>query len=292
MKVKLLLLLCSLIVLASCGGSGGGGGTGGGSTSNITGRVIWIETGSGPNPAATVRSGSKSQTTDVNDGFFDFETETGVTSATVTTVPTGGLAIVRTFTFPPASGTADLGDLYVGPQEVNITGVVEDVSTSLPVAGAKIRIGGREATSASNGKFTVAKVAYSDANPNVFLGLDGIVTSTDFFERHFNPGDLASGGTLNVGVISLTPKGSVDPPPPPFNVAGTITPANLASGASYLVKLGTTTLRSGKADANGQFKVWLPKGTYIVSASKGSNSGQTTLTVTSTNVTKSVKIAF
>jgi hypothetical protein len=184
-QVKRALLWLLLLVLAGCGGGGGGGGT---STKvTVQGRVLWIETGAGTTPASTVSSGTDTTTTDVLDGFFSFDIPSGSTSVTVTYTPTTGSPIVRTFNFPSLTGDRDIGDLYVGPQTVTLTGTVRDAANNSPVASANVSIGGRYATSAANGTFSVTGVAYSASNPSVFLGLDGIVTATNYFPRHFSP---------------------------------------------------------------------------------------------------------
>lgn len=284
-------LFLAVALLAGCGGGGGGGG-GGTSKATLIGRVIWIETGSGPNPAATVRAGTASTLTDVLDGYFEFETETGVTSATITFAPAVGSPVVRTFNFSSATGTVELGDLYIGPQVVTLKGKAVDVSTSLPISGATVKIAGRTATTTANGTFSVANVAYSSKNPAVFLGLEGSVSATDFFTRQFNPPSLASAGVVQVGTIALTPVGSQDPPPSPFDVQGSVTPANLGAGASVVAKQGASILRRVTADATGRFTLWLPAGTFVIEATKGANHGQATITITDPTVIKNVNVAF
>jgi len=289
--MKKLFGFIALALLAGCGGGGGGGG-GTPLKATLIGRVIWIETGSGPNPAATVRAGTASTLADVLDGYFEFETETGVTSATITFVPNIGKPVVRTFTFAGATGTVELGDLYIGPQVVTLKGTAVDVSTNVPIAGATVTIAGRKATTTASGAFSVADVAYSSANPAVFLGLEGSVAAPSFFTRQFNPPTLATAGIVQVGTIGLTPVGSIDPPPPPFDVQGNVTPANLGAGATIVAKLGTVVLRRTMADGAGRFTLWLPAGTYTIQATKGAKSGQTTVTVSNPNVIKNINVAF
>lgn len=289
-----LWFLAAVVLLVGCGGGGGGGGgsTGGGTKVALSGRVIWIETGSGPNPPATVRAGSTSTQSDVLDGFFELQADTGVTTVTITFVPTGGSAVVRTFTFPGLTSDTDLGDLYIGPQVVTLNGRVIDVSNNQPISGATVTIAGRSAKTNAAGNFSVANVAYSASNPAVFLGLEGTVTATGFFNRNFNPPTLATGGIVQVGTVSLTPEGSDDPPPPPYDVQGTVTPAAKGANATVVAKQGASVIRRATADLNGRFTLWLPVGTYTIEATSGSDKGTATITVTDTNVIKTINVSL
>ncbi|MBS1724004.1 MAG: hypothetical protein JSS66_13750 [Armatimonadetes bacterium] len=289
--VNRFFLASLVLLLAGCGGGGGGGG-GGTAMVNLQGRVIWIETGSGTNPASTVRAGQNSTTTDVIDGFFEFAAASGTTSVTVTYVPSSGGPIVRTFNFPAATNDVDLGDLYVGPQVVSLKGRIVSAADNSAVPGATIAIAGRLATSAGDGTFSVDGVAYSAANPAVFLGLDGLVTATNFFARHFSPESLATGGIVQIGSIALTPEGSNDPPPPPFDVQGTASPVGQGAGCQVDILQGSTLLRRVNADGAGKYTFWLPKGSYTLKATQGSDVAQTTFSVTDTTVIKTVNVSF
>lgn len=288
--MRKLFLLLTVLLLVGCGGGGGGGG----GAANVTfqGRVIWIETGSGTNPASTVRAGQSSTTTDIIDGFFEFAVAAGTTSVTITYVPGSGGPIVRTFTFAPANTDVDLGDLYVGPQVVAIRGKIVSASDSSGISGATITIGGRTAKSAADGTFSVEGVAYSNANPAVFLGLDGLVTANSYFARHFSPDNLSTGGVVQVGPIALTPEGSVDPPPPPFDIQGTASPVGQGAGCQVDVLQGATLLRRVNADSLGKYTFWLPAGSYTLKATQGTDVAQSAFTVTDPNVIKTVNVSF
>lgn len=289
--LKRILLFLTLIVLAGCGGGGGGGG--GGSTKvTVQGRVLWIETGAGTTPASMVSSGGETTTTDILDGFFSFDIPTGSTSVTVTYNPTTGAQVVRTFNFAPLSNPTDLGDLYIGPQTVTVSGTIRDASNNSPIGSARVSIGGRQGVSAANGTFSVTGVAYSSANPSVFLGLDGVVTATNYFLRHFSPESLPSGGVVQVGTILLTPQGSQDPPPPPFDVQGTVLPSGQGAGATVQLKVGASIIRTVTADTDGKFTFWVPANTYTLVATKGSKNAQVTFTLSNTNVIKTVNVTL
>ncbi|MCW5937327.1 MAG: hypothetical protein KIT11_08480 [Fimbriimonadaceae bacterium] len=288
----LLGMLLLALALVGCGGGGGNGGGGGGQTVTLFGRVVWIETGAPPNPTATVRAGTASTATDPIDGYFEVSAPRGVSSVSVTYTPPGGSAIVRTFNFPPATATTDLGDLYVGPTTVTVRGVVVNASTNAAVAGATVTIGGQRGTSDSSGAFSVPGVAYSANGLAVFLGLEGRVTANGFFARSFSPPSGPSGNIVQVGSVALTPQGSGTPPPPPHNVQGRVLPANEGGQAVVRALVGSSVVRTARADANGNFSLWLPVGSYTIRATKGTKTGETTLQVASTNVVKTVDVTL
>ncbi len=291
MVMRQFLLLFLLLLICGCGGGGSGGG-GGSTLVTLSGRVLWIETGSGTNPVSTVQAGTASTTTDPLDGFFQFDVSPGTASVTVTYVPGTGGPIVRTFSFGAVTDTTDVGDLYIGPESVTLHGTVVDASTNLPVAGATVTIAGRSATTLGNGTFSVANVAYSSSNPAVFLGLEGTVTAQDYFARNFSPPTLATGGVVEVGTVALTPTGSNNPPPPPYDVVGTVLPTDQGALATITVKKGNAIIRQTTADSLAKFSLWLPVGTFTVEATNGTNSGSTTVTVTDTSVIKSINVNF
>ena len=280
-----------LLILAGCGGGGGGGG-GGTTRVSVQGRVLWIETGAATSPPATVSSGSDTTTTDPFDGFFALDVNSGTNKVSVNYTPTSGNPIAQTFSFPALTADSDIGDLYIGPQVVTLTGTLRDASNGSPIGSATVSIGGRYATSNANGTFTVAGVAYSPANPSVFLGLDGVATATSYFARHFSPESLPSGGVVQIGTLQLTPIGSQDPPPPPYNVQGTVLPSGQGGGAIVQLKVGASVLRSVTADGNGRFTFWAPANTYTVVATLGSKTGQSVFTLSDVNVIKTVNVTL
>ncbi|MGE3127148.1 MAG: hypothetical protein AB7F50_08050 [Fimbriimonadaceae bacterium] len=290
MVARLALLVSFLALLLS--GCGGGGGAVGGLLVTLTGRVIWVETGAAPNPAATVRSGSISNTTDLSDGFFTLIVPSGATSVTVTFTPTGGSAVVRTFTFSAATSDVDLGDLYIGPQVVTVTGRTVSSSGGAPIAGATVKLAGRSAVSSASGTFSIKDVAFSPAGLTVFLGLQGQATATGFFPRSWSPSQGPSGGVADTGDIAMTPLGSNDPPPTPFNLEGKVLP--VADGPDSLVQIlkGSAVIRFGRADALSNYRFWVPAGSYRIKATKGSRSGERAFTVTDPSVVQRVDVTL
>lgn len=281
------LVVLAIAVILGCGG--GGGGTAAGNI-DVVGNIVLIETGSSPTPPATVRIGDVSALTDQIDGYFSLTVPAGASQLTVTYTPTGGSPIVRTFSIPSSSSDVDLGDLYIGAEEVTVTGRLLDSTNTAPIAGGTVRIGGRFATSGADGRFSVTQVAFSSSTLSVFLGLQGTVERTSYFTSFFNPPSGPTSGIVDVGTISMVPTGSTTPPPLPTNVSGSIT--NGGAGATVRVLDGTSIIRTGTADGLGAFKFWVPAGTYTVTATLGAQSGTTNLVVPNVNSLTSVQITL
>ncbi len=286
-KTLIALLALFLIVILGCGGGGGGVAP---AEVNIQGNVLWIETGSAPAPPATVRIGDQSVLTDAIDGYFTLDTSAGNLQMTVTYTPTSGSPVVRTFELGAVTADTDLRDVYIGPEQVTLTGRVVDSTTSGPVSGVTVKMAGRTAITGADGRFSMPGVAYSSSTLSVFLGLQGSIEKNGYFSTFFSPPGAPTGGTLDVGSISATPTGSSTPPPLPFNVNGSF--ASGGAGASVQVLSGATVIRTVTADGLGQFKLWLPAGTYTVNATLGALSGSNNLTVSNVNSLTSVQITL
>jgi hypothetical protein len=284
--VRLVLLLLAVLALGGCGGGGGGGTT----NAQLVGRVLWVESNAAPDPVASVSSGSNTTTTDVIDGSFVLAVPVGTTSVTVS-YSDGGPPVVFTFTFPAASGTVDVGDLYIGPETVTVHGTVRDASNDQPVPGATVTLGGRTALTDANGEFNLLNVAYSSSAPAAFGDLVGEVTKTAYVTRQFNPPTTAVGGVVEVGVLQFSPTSQDQPPPFPANITGTVLPVNDGAGALVELLDGTmTVVRSTVADGAGKFQFWAGAGTYTVRATKGALSGTAPVTVTAPNVQEVVNV--
>lgn len=289
----ILRLLGFLVLLAGLGCAGGGGG---GGTAPVlvflTGRVLWIETGAPPSPQGTVRSGTVATLTDDFDGFFELQVPAGTTSLTITYAPPGSAVVVRTFTFSALTDDRDLGDLYIGPSEVTIRGTAVDASNGDPVPGAAVTIAGRSGTSDATGVFSVPGVAYSSTSLVVFLGLEGLVSKAGYITQPFSPPSGPSGGIVQVGQIQLTPAGTTEPPPFPYNVTGSVLPLNIGPGATVELLSGGVPIRTGVAGGASKFYFWAPAGPYTVRASKSGMIGTANVTVTDVNVIKSVNVTL
>lgn len=289
MKYLNFLLISLLVLLIGCGGGGGGGG-GGTTKVSLSGRIVSITTGGAPNPVATVRAGSDSGTTSATDGTFQFDVVSGTTSVTVTFTPSGGVPIVRTFTFASVTIPTDIGDLYVGPEEVTLHGKVVDSSTGAALSGAKLTIAGRTATTDAAGDFSITNVAYDSSTLAVFLGLQGTVSRTGYFSQFFSPPSGPLGGVVEVGTLALIAEGGSTPPPAPFNIGGTVSPSG--GGATVELLSGATVIRTVTADSAGKYQFWAPVGTYTVRAVKGAQNGTSPANLTSVNTPITVNVTL
>jgi hypothetical protein len=276
--VRPLLLLVLAALLVGCGG-------GGGSQVNalLVGRVLWIESNSATDPAASVSSGGNTTTTDVIDGSFVLQAPVGATSVTVS-YSDGGPPVVFTFNFPPASGTVDLGDLYIGPETVTVHGTVTDASDDQPVAGATVKLAGRTAVTAANGEFNLLDVAYSSSQSAAFGDLIGEVSKPFYVTRQFNPPTVAVGGVVEVGTLQISPESLDEPPPLPANITGSVLPVNDGAGALVELLEGPNVIRTTTADGEGHFRLWAPVGSYTVRATNGPKTGTAPVEVTAPNV--------
>jgi hypothetical protein len=254
--------------------------------------VVWIETGGATDPPAEVRVGSSAVQTDPADGFFELDVPVGTASARVRFTPTSGGLVDETFSFPPVAADTDLGELYIGPATVTVEGRAVDASSGAAVPGATVTLAGRRATSGSDGRFRMLRVAYSPDALTIFLGLLGQATADGYFARSWSPLTGPTSGVAQAGDVALTPEGSSEPPPPPFNVEGRVLPAADGAGARVEVFRGTVRLRVTTADSTGRYESWLPAGTYQVKATKGSRVGTRSFTVSDTSVVIRVDVSL
>lgn len=262
----LLSLLAGSILVTSCGGGGGGGG----SNVTITGIVLDVETGAPTNPQSSVQAGSGSVLTSAVDGSFSLGAPSGTSSLTVDTTNSYG---VFTFSIPPATATEDVGDLYVGPQKVTVTGTVVDASTNNPVPGSTVNFAGVIGVTDSSGNFSLPNVAYPNSNFAAFQGITGSVRNPNYFAGTFNLANASlANGSIDAGTILLTPLSSSTPPPTPGNLYGSVTPAALGANATVVVDLNGAPFRQTTADATGAYSFWLPPGSYTITATNGSHS--------------------
>lgn len=284
-----LFLLVLAVLIAGCGGGGGGPG---GVFALLVGRVLWIESNSATSPAASVTAAGNTTTTDLVDGSFVLQVPVGTTSATVS-YSDGGPPVVFTFTFAPASGTVDLGDLYIGPETVTVHGTVHDAADDLPVPGATVKLAGRTATTNASGEFNLLNVAYSSGSSAAFGDLIGEVTKALYVTRQFSPPTTAVGGVVEVGTLMITPESLDQPPPFPANISGTVLPVQAGFGVGATVELldaGMNVVRTTLSDGAGQFRFWAATGSYTVRATNGVRTGTAPVTLTSPNVQEVVNV--
>lgn len=259
------LAVVALLLLVGCGGGGSGGG--GGSTS-IVGRVINVVTGAAPNPASSVQVGSSSVLTSTVDGSFTLGVPSGTSAASVDTQGSG--FGVWNFSFPPASGVSDIGDLWVGPQQVTVTGIVRNSTNNAPVQGSLVSFAGRRGSTGVDGRFTLTNVAYANSTQAAFWGIVGKVQTTGFFATDWSAlGHLANSGVVDVGDILITPLSDPNPPGTPFNIWGQITVAGGPSGTIVRLRQGTTDIRVFNVGSDGRYLFFVSPGSYTINATKG-----------------------
>jgi hypothetical protein len=269
MKNNILLCLIGLVLFA-CGG-------GPISSIKISGRVLDISTGGPTTNASTVQSSTSTVSTKVVDGSFlvggaKGETQLLVSAPALLSYP------VFTYTFKALTQNQnDVGDLWVGPEQVTVTGVVQNAADNSPIANAVVRFGGQLATTDSSGTFNVLQVAYSSTNTSGFLGLSGRAEATNFLSNEFTPGgNTAVSGVVNIGVVLLSPVDSNTPPPTPFNIWGLIAPSNLANGTIVTLKdSGGTPVRRFTVGVNARYQFWVPAGQYSIDFANGTRTAPT-----------------
>lgn len=267
-------VIAALVVLA-CGG-GGGGFT---PNATIVGRVLNVSSGGAASPSVRVQVGSNSVQTSA-DGSFQLTVPGGSTSLVVD----AGTLGTWTYTYPAAEGTADVGDLWIGPQKVAVTGRILDASNGQEVVGATVTFAGRTAKTNSVGTFRLEQVAYSTATQTAFWGIRGRVSAENYFATEFSAQpNVAVSGVVTVNDISLTRTSETTPPPAPYNIWGRITPAASASGTVVTLKQGTTAVRIVNVGSDGQFAFWVEPGSYTIEAIKGTLNGNASVTLTRQN---------
>ncbi len=274
-------LIVVLLAAVGCGGGGGGGSV----PATLVGRVIDVQTGGPPNPAANVGvPGAPSVATSLADGSFVVSTNAGASQLLVTS-QIGYPSF--TFTTSPASGITDVGDLWVGPSKVSVHGRALDSSTSLPITAASVTFGGGRTTSAADGTFNVPNVAYSATTQAAFWGILGNVQATNYFDQGFTAApNLAVGGVVSVGDILVTPSNNSNPPPSPFDIVGRVLPVGTSSGTVVTLSLNGTPVRQFDVGADGVYTFWVaPNATaYVVTFSHPTTPTSQNASVSAQNV--------
>lgn len=271
--MRLALLLLAILILAACGGGGGGLPDG-----TFVGRVLDVKTGGPISPAASVQAGATVQTR--ADGSFTVTAAGGSTTLKVD----AGTYGVWTFTVPAASGTVDVGDLWVGPSRVTVTGRTLDASSGAAVSGAAVSFAGRTATTNAVGTFVLTEVAYYTTSQTAFWGILGTAKATGYFRAEFRAQpNVAVGGTVAVNDVLMSRTGTISPPPPPHTIVGTVSPAGEALGTVCTLKLGGTPIRVYTVGNDSQYYFWVTPETYTAEFQKGSLTATETITVTNTN---------
>ncbi len=274
-RLRAIYLFLLLLMIAACGGGGGGGGT----TATLVGRVLDVKTGGPIAPRATVQVGTQTVQTEV-DGSFQLAVTAGTTGVTVDANTYGAF----TFTFPAAADVTDVGDLWVGPQKVRLTGRVLNSSNSNAIAGATVSFAGRKGVTNSVGTYVLNDVAYSSANLAAFWGIVGTSKAIGFFKVDFTAqGKSAVSGTVTLDDLRMTPQGDSNPPPFPFTLWGRISPSASAPGTIVTLKLSGTPVRIFNVGSDGAYYFWVLPGSYTIEAVNGALTGSNSAILTQTN---------
>lgn len=267
--IKWIGLLLALVVIAACGGGGGGGTGGGPSGATLSGRVFQVQTGGAPNPQASVTAGGATTLTSAANGSFSLVVPAGTTSISVDTKTAQG---VFTFTIPAVTGDTEIGDLWIGPEKVRVTGRLVNAGNLQPVAAAQVTFGGHTALTNADGIFNLTNVAYSSANQTAFWGIQGLARKSNFLTAAFTAQNkTAVNGVVTIGDVFITPTDDIDPPPSPFNLWGRISPAATAAGTVVTLKQNGNSLRTYTVGDDTAYFFWVTPGTYTLSYQKGNS---------------------
>lgn len=274
-RIALALLIGALSILVGCGGGGGGGG---GAQTDLIGRVLNVVTGGPLNPAGTVQKvgGSPSTSTNLADGSFTLQNVgSGTTQAQV--IPNQIGWPLFTFTFPSASGTTVIGDLWVGPEQVTLRGRAVNSTNAQPIANADVTFAGQNGKTDAQGVFNLPQVAYSSATQTAFWGIMGSVRANGFFKSDFSAAPHVKDGNnvVNVGDILLTPSNDPNPPGTPYNITGRVLPIGGSTGCIVTLMDGATPVRIYNVGNDGKYYFWITPGTYDVTFVKGAQTAPT-----------------
>ncbi len=260
-----------VLVLVSCGGDSPI------PSIHISGRVLDISTGGPTTTASSIQSSTSTVSTSLVDGSFIVGGSSGEIGLLVSPPSILGYPTFS-YTFQPLiQSQNDVGDLWVGPQQVEVTGVVQNAADNSPIANALVRFGGQKGTTDATGTFHILHVAYSTANTSSFLGLTGRAEATNFLANEFTAGgNTAVAGVVAVGTVLLSPVDSNTPPPPPFDLWGLIAPSNLASGTIVTLKDSVgTPIRRFTVGVNARYQFWVPAGQYSIDFANGTHTAPT-----------------
>jgi len=251
----ILLLLIGAFLLWGCGGSSPGGRV------RADGRVLSVSTGGPPNPPATAQIGDASAQTQSDSGVFILNIAPGATQLVVLhpVFPT------FTFTFPPVTSDATLGDFWIGPETVTIVGSVIHSQTTAPIPDALVLFAGKRATTNQDGEFTLTGVAYDSKNDFVFQGIMGTVHKSGFLTSQFTANQNPVGGVITLPPILLAPVSDPNPPGPPYNLWGVVTvQGEPPTGTTVTLLDSGTPIRRYTVGSDGRYFLWAVPGTYVL----------------------------
>lgn len=149
--------------------------------------------------------------------------------------------------------------LISGEAKVEVRGAVLDLATQRPIAGAQVKLDENlSAVTGTDGSFWLADVK---------VGQREIVVTAEGYDEYRETISVAPGmGTLRIEMIESAPT----PPPPPHNVAGTVSVRNRSDSRG--VKVSAYNLRVGQVmdeyttKADGRYYLLVPPGDYEIRA--------------------------
>jgi len=253
------ILMFVSIFMMSCGG--GGGGTGG-SGILVSGKILSVSTGEGPDPPATVTIGGASTQTEPGTGTFSLFVETGATSMLVTSnFPD------FTFHFPAITKNTDLGEFWIGPQTVTVQGSTVDVNTTEPIPDVSVKFAGRTDSTDENGEFVLSEVAYDAENTWVFESILGRAEKEGYIPSNFMANQNPINGVITLPPILMAPSNDENPPPPPYNLWGNVTTDDGGDPTGVEVTLELTDgtpIRFTTVSENNRYYFWVAPNDYII----------------------------
>lgn len=281
-KAAAVLLLAALAF--GVVGCGGGGGTPGGNVVTVTGRIIRAETNTRPDPAATITIGGSTVQSSVTDGTFTItNAPSDATSAVITATGVQSLTLPITLSTTVAN---NLGDIFLSDTSYDATVSGRVVTTAdnsqQAVAGAVVTIAGRQATTDTNGAFSIANLPVGLGS---IAGNYGVVKAGGFEDKPVT--DLTLEFPLTAGANALAnpivierPVGST--PNPPFTIRGVVTLNGVgAAGIPVRATNAGGLVFSTTTGTGGSYFFWLVTGDYSLIAESGTASGTTSVSLTS-----------
>jgi hypothetical protein len=287
-KVWLIVFLVTIVLMIlGCGGGGGGFGA----AAILKGTVVLVGTGTRPDPAARVSSNGTTTNTSTADGTFTLNV---IPNATTVSVEATGFPVFQ-FRLPALESgkTYELGELYIGPQQVVVRGRVLDALTNNPVTEATVTLQGDRTSTDTEGRFIFNKVAY---DPDGAFDPEGLVSksggSRAYIPQPFVVDQPPISGEITLPDILMAPESSPNPPGQPKNVSGQVQVPVTETPVGTRIDIftpPTATVSSRSifvSDAAGQFGLWLPAGTHRLEFVK-TRSGTTSLTASRTTTLSS-----
>ena len=143
-----------------------------------------------------------------------------------------------------------------GEARVDVRGIVLDVATQQPICGATVSLAGQTVQTGPDGRFVVSQVQVGEAQ---------IVVTAEGYDRYEQTITVLPG--MPELRIEMTPA-APEPPPRPYNVAGTVTIRNRPDNSGALVEAfnlqQSMVMDSYVTGPDGRYYLWVPPGEYEI----------------------------